>query len=105
MIIAVNERTSEVGLLRALGAKRTQVLILFLGEAVTLSGLGGMLGLAAGFGIAQLLTLLVPALPVHMTWPFVLFALALATLIGVVAGIMPARRAAALDPVEALRAE
>ncbi len=105
MIIAVNERTSEVGLLRALGAKRIQILVLFLGEAVTLSALGGALGLAAGFGIAQLLKLTVPALPVQMTWPFVLFALALATLVGAVAGVMPARRAAALDPVEALRAE
>ncbi len=105
MIIAVNERTSEVGLLRALGAKRGQVLALFLGEAVTLSALGGTLGLATGYGIAQLLKLLVPALPVQLTWPFVLFALILATLVGVVAGIMPARRAAALNPVEALRAE
>jgi putative ABC transport system permease protein len=105
MIIAVNERTSEVGLLRALGAKQGQVLALFLGEAVTLSALGGSLGLAVGFGITQLLKLLVPALPVQLTWPFVLFALTLATLVGVVAGIMPARRAAALDPVEALRAE
>ena len=91
--------------MRALGAKRLQVLALFLGEAVTLSVLGGTLGLAAGFGITQLLRLFVPALPVQMTWPFVLFSLALAVLIGVIAGTMPARRAAALDPVEALRAE
>lgn len=105
MIIAVNERTSEVGLLRALGAKRLQVLVLFLGEAVTLSVVGGALGLATGFGIAQLIKLLIPALPVQLTWPFVLFALFLATLVGIVAGIIPARRAASLDPVEALRAE
>ncbi len=105
MIIAVNERTSEVGLLRALGAKRSQVLTLFLGEAVGLAGVGGLLGLALGFGVAQLLSWIVPGLPVKTTWSFSLLALALAALIGVLAGILPARRAARLDPVEALRAE
>ncbi len=105
MIIAVNERISEVGLLRALGAKRSQVLLLFLGEAIVLAGVGGALGLATGFGVAQLLGWIVPRLPVQTTWPFVILALSLAVVIGILAGILPARRAAALDPVEALRAE
>jgi putative ABC transport system permease protein len=105
MTIAVNERTSEIGLIRALGARRSQVLSLFLGEAIVLAAAGGMGGLALGVGIAQLLHLLLPALPVHTPWLFVFIAEAVAVVIGLAAGVLPARRAARLDPVEALRAE
>ena len=105
MTIAVNERTSEIGLLVALGAKRRTILMIFLGEAITLSALGGLLGLALGVGLAQLIHLLVPALPVHTPLSFVLLAEAIAITIGLTAGVMPARRAALLDPVEALRNE
>ena len=105
MTIAVKERTGEIGLLRALGAERGQILLLFLGEAAVLAGLGGIAGLALGVGGAQLLTLAVPALPVHTPWSYVLAAEAVAILIGVAAGVLPARRAAAMDPVEALRTE
>ena len=105
MTIAVTERTPEVGLLRALGATRTQVLWLFLGEAVLLSVLGGLAGLALGTSSAHLLHLALPPLPVHTPWSFALLAVGIAFAIGLVAGIMPARRAATLDPVEALRTE
>ncbi len=105
MTIAVNERTREIGLLRALGASRGQVLGLFLGEAIILSAIGGASGLAIGLGLAQLLNLLLPALPVHTPWLYVLLAEVSAALIGLAAGVLPARRAARLDPVEALRAE
>ena len=105
MTIAVNERTSEIGLLVALGAKRRTILMIFLGEAITLSALGGLLGLALGVGLAQLIHLLVPALPVHTPLSFVLLAEAIAITIGLTAGVMPARRASLLDPVEALRNE
>lgn len=105
MTIAVNERTSEIGLLRALGATRLQVLTLFLGEATLLSALGGMAGLAAGAGAAALLGLAIPALPVMIAWRYVFMAEAIAIVIGLVAGVLPARRAARLDPVEALRTE
>ncbi len=105
MTIAVSERTAEIGLLRALGAFRRQILLLFLTEAVVLSGLGGAAGLLVGAGLAWALNWLVPALPVHTSWPFVLFALLLSIAIGVAAGVLPARRAARLDPVEALRSE
>jgi putative ABC transport system permease protein len=101
----VNERTNEIGLLRALGARQSQVLSLFLGEAVVLAALGGLAGLALGAGLGQLLRLLVPALPVHTSLFYVLLAEAIAVSIGVLAGVLPARRAARLDPVEALRAE
>jgi putative ABC transport system permease protein len=105
MTIAVAERTAEIGLLRALGAERGQILRLFLGEAAVLSGIGGLAGLALGFGLGQLLGLLVPALPIHTSWPYVLSAEILAVSIGLVAGVLPARRAALLEPLEALRAE
>jgi putative ABC transport system permease protein len=105
MIIAVRERTAETGLLRAIGATRRQVLIIFLAEAVVLSGLGGAAGLALGIGGAWMLHGLMPVLPVHTPWGYVLVAEILAIIIGLLAGILPAYHAAGLNPVEALRSE
>jgi putative ABC transport system permease protein len=105
MTIAVSERTNEIGLLKALGAPAGTILGIFLGEAVALAAIGGATGLALGIGIAQLARLALPALPVHTPWSFVVMAEAAAVAIGLVAGVLPARRAAQLDPVEALRAE
>jgi len=105
MTIAISERTGEIGLLRALGAESGQVQLLFLSEAVVLAGLGGLAGLLLGIGGAQLLTFALPALPVHTPWVYVVIAEALAVFIGIIAGVVPARRAAKLDPVEALRTE
>lgn len=105
MTMAVTERTGEIGLLRALGARRQQVLMLFLGEAMMLSAAGGLAGLAIGIGVAQGLHGLFPALPVHTPLFFAVLAESSAVLIGLVAGVMPARRAARMDPVEALRTE
>lgn len=103
--MAVTERTAEIGLLRALGAREGQVLTLFLGEAILLSALGGAAGLALGVGVAQTFHWLIPSLPVHTPWIFVLLAELSAVVIGLIAGVTPARRAARLDPVEALHAE
>jgi putative ABC transport system permease protein len=105
MTIAVNERINEIGLLCALGARRGQILALFLGEAVILAAIGGGSGLLLGGGIAALLHLALPALPVHISLFYVLLAEALAITIGLLAGVAPAWRAAKRDPVEALRAE
>jgi putative ABC transport system permease protein len=105
MTISVNERTGEIGLLRALGARRGQVLTLFLAEAIFLAAVGGLVGLAIGAGGAWLLGLAIPALPTHTSWYYVLLAEALATSIGLFAGIAPALRAIGLDPVQALRDE
>jgi putative ABC transport system permease protein len=105
MTIAINERTNEIGLLRALGAKQSQVLSLFLGEAIVLAAVGGLSGLVLGVGIAQLLHLALPALPVHTPLLYVVLAEGVAVVIGLLAGVLPARRAALLDPVEALRSE
>ncbi len=105
MTIAVRERTNEIGLLRALGAKRAQILALFLGEAVMLATIGGLGGLAAGSGVALLLEITLPTLPIHTPVAYVLLAEAAALLIGLTAGVLPARQAAFLEPVEALRTE
>lgn len=105
MTIAVAERTGEIGLLVALGAPRRTILLLFLGEAVALSAFGGLLGLLLGFGLARAIHFAAPALPVHTPLSFVLLAEAVAVAIGLAAGVLPARRAARLDPVEALRTE
>ncbi len=105
MTIAVTERTGEIGLLRALGARQSQVLGLFLGEAVVIAALGGLAGLLLGFGIARLLQLALPVLPVHTPLGYVAMAELIAVSIGLLAGVLPASRAARLDPVEALRSE
>ena len=105
MTMAVTERTTEIGLLRALGAKERQVLTLFLGEAILLSAFGGLAGLVLGAGVAQALHWLFPALPVHTPWMFAVLAELSAVCIGLAAGVIPARHAARLDPVEALHAE
>lgn len=105
MTIAVTERTNEIGLLVALGARRSTILGLFLGESVMLAALGGILGLTLGMGIAQLVRLAAPGFPVHTPWSFAVSAVVISGLIGLIAGVMPARNASRLDPINALRAE
>ncbi len=105
MWIAVGERTAEIGLARAIGATRRQVHVLFLTEAAALATAGGVLGVLAGLGIAALLRLAIPGLPVHTPIVFVVMAVAVSVGTGLLSGLLPARRAAALEPIEALRAE
>jgi putative ABC transport system permease protein len=105
MWIAVGERTAEIGLARAIGATRRQVQLLFLAEAAGLATVGGAIGIVAGLSLAALLRLAVPGLPITTPVAFVLLAVAFSVATGLVSGVLPARRAAALDPIEALRAE
>lgn len=105
MHISVNERVSEIGLLKALGATRAGIRGLFLIESAGLSLLGGVIGLAGGGAIAWLLQTLVPALPVQVPWVYVSGALVASMLIGLGAGVAPAWAASQLDPVESLRTE
>jgi len=105
LTIAVAERTSEIGLLRAVGATRQGILLLFLGEAALLAALGGTAGLLLGWGAALALHLVLPALPLHTPWSYAVLAELVALAVGLAAGVLPARRAAHLDPLEALRSE
>lgn len=105
MLIAVSERISEIGLLRAIGAQQLSIFYLFLAEAVALSLAGGLAGVISGVLAVQLLHFLVPALPVHLAWQYIGAAFALSLLIGLLAGVLPAIKAARLLPLEALRAE
>jgi len=105
MTTTVGERTAEIGLLRAIGASPRQVLGLFLAEAVLLSLAGGLLGLLLMGLLLGLLHLGLPDLPLSLQPLFLLLALLLSAVIGVLAGLAPARRAAQLHPVDALRSE
>lgn len=105
MHIAVSERVAEIGLLTALGATHARIRIIFLLESTVLSTLGGLMGLAVGAGIAWLLQLLISGLPVNIPWNYVAGALCISMLIGLMAGVVPAMRAAKLNPVDALRTD
>lgn len=105
MTIAVSERTSEIGLLRAVGAERRAIFRLFLGEALALSAAGGLCGVLLGIGLVKALGVAVPALPVELAWAYVVASFVVSLLIGVAAGVAPAMQAARLEPLEALRAE
>jgi putative ABC transport system permease protein len=105
MWISVRERTVEIGVLRAVGASRGQVAVLFLAESSALALVGGIAGLAFGFGVGAALRWSVPGLPVETPAGFVAAALATSLGVGLLSGVLPARRAARLDPIEALRSE
>jgi putative ABC transport system permease protein len=105
MTIAVRERTQEIGLLRAIGARRSRIAQLFVGEAMLLSGIGGLGGLALGFAIVAFVQWAVPAMPARLSPQYVVLALLISVAIGLVAGVLPARSASRLEPLDALRAE
>jgi putative ABC transport system permease protein len=105
MWISVGERIGEIGLLRALGGTRGEVRALFLLEAVILTVFGGLAGVAIGITGAALLRFFVPGLPIYTPLRYVVASVLVSGLAGIVAGVVPARRAAALDPTAALRTE
>jgi putative ABC transport system permease protein len=104
MLAAVTERTKEIGIRRALGAKRRDIALQFLVETVILSGTGGLLGVGLGIGLAALVTHLFAFPTIIRPWS-PLLALAVSCAVGLISGTYPARRAARLDPIEALRHE
>ncbi len=105
MTVAVNERTSEIGVLRAIGASRKRIRDVFLLEAMFLAILGAMLGLLIGFAAVNITLVLYPDLPIAIAWDYILYAVLISLAIGLLAGFLPARAAARLDPVEALRTD
>ena len=104
MLVSVTERTREIGLRKAMGARRRYVLTQFLVEATTLSLSGGLMGIAVGVGLALLAGAVTP-FPTAVSMPAVFLGIAMSALIGVFFGSYPAWRAARLDPIEALRYE
>jgi putative ABC transport system permease protein len=105
MTIAVTERVSEIGLLRAVGAERRIIFLLFLFEALALSMAGGFIGVFAGIFAVKMISVALPALPVEFAWIYIAAAFIVSLMIGVAAGVMPAMKAARLEPLEALRTE
>lgn len=103
MLVSVSERTREIGLLKAVGAHRGQILSAFLVEAVLLSLAGGVVGLLIAWGLIEGLVALYPAFPAHPPAWAVVAALAVSLLVGGIFGVLPARQATRLDPIRALR--
>jgi len=102
MLVSVTERTSEIGLKKAIGAKKRRILLQFLTEAAVLTSMGGIIGVISGIGLAQLISALMQ-IPVAIDVTAILISVVFSTLIGVVFGLLPATQAANLNPIEALR--
>jgi len=105
MLVSVTERTREIGVRKAIGASRRDILVQFLIEAVFMSIIGGLLGLVLGIGGAQLLPSVLPSIQTAISLGAVIIALVFALLVGMFFGVYPASKAAKLDPIEALRSE
>jgi len=99
MIIAVSERISEIGLLRAVGAEQGMIFKLFLSEALVLSFCGGCIGILLGVIFVQSIKFVIPGLPVQIAWVYIAAAFAASFLIGIIAGVIPAMKAARLRPL------
>ena len=105
MLVSVTERTREIGIRKAVGARKADIILQFLTEAVVLTALGGLIGLTIGWLISRVANLLFPSLPTAVPLWAALSGVLMSVGVGLFFGIWPAGRAARLDPVEALRYE
>jgi putative ABC transport system permease protein len=104
MLVSVTERTREIGVRKSLGARHTDLMLQFLMEAVFMSAVGGLIGLGIGAATAKVASF-ATGVNLSVTVPYVILALTVSSLVGIISGWYPASRAARMDPVEALRAE
>jgi putative ABC transport system permease protein len=104
MLVSVTERTKEIGIRKAIGARRQDILNQFLIEAVTVTAIGGAFGVATGFGLAYLISALI-GFPLLVNIASAVLGVGVSSVVGIISGLWPAWRAAKLDPIEALRAE
>jgi len=105
MLVSVRERTREIGIRKALGARNTDIMAQFMIEAITLSGAGGIIGILLGVGLALLIPLFVTVLPTSVSAWSIIMAFTFSAVVGVFFGVYPARKAALQDPIQALRFE
>jgi putative ABC transport system permease protein len=105
MLVSVTERTREIGVRKAIGAKRRDIVSQFLFEAMTLTFMGGLIGVLLAIGISYILRVLLPTLPSTIPAWAVIAGLGVSVFVGLVFGVWPARKASRLDPIEALRYE
>lgn len=104
MLVSVTERTKEIGIRKAIGARRKDILSQFLIEAVTVTALGGAIGVGTGYGLAYVISALI-GFPLLISSVSAVLGVSVSSLVGIISGLWPAWRAAKLDPIEALRAE
>ena len=104
MIVSVTERTREIGLKKAIGAKKSRILWQFLTEAAVLTSLGGIVGVGAGIGLAEIISRVTSA-PVAISVPSIIIAVVFSMVIGIIFGLLPSFKAANLNPIDALRHE
>jgi putative ABC transport system permease protein len=104
MLVSVTERTKEIGIRKAIGARRNDILTQFLIEAVTVTAIGGAIGVLTGFGLAYLIAALI-GFPLLISVASAVLGVGVSSIVGIISGLWPAWRAARLDPIEALRSE
>lgn len=105
MLVSVTERTKEIGIRKAIGATRAAIVFQFLSEAMALTLFGGVIGVVLSLGISNILMLLIPSMPATVEPWMIITSLTVSVLVGLVFGVLPARKAAKLDPIECLRYE
>jgi putative ABC transport system permease protein len=105
MLVSVTERTKEIGIRKAIGATRGAIVLQFLLEAMTLTFFGGVIGVSLAIVISYLITLLMPSLPALIPLWAILLGLGVSIAVGLIFGVLPARKASRLDPIECLRYE